>query len=239
MARPLHSAGSVSSPETTPGGRLSDRAYHHVKLLILDGGLDAGDPIAIERLAHELGVSRQPVMDAMKRLEAEGLVEIVPQVGCRVIVPSASEVGDFYRLFAAMEAELAALAAARRTPEELELLHDVLAEVEIRLSKAGPPEANDPAYRRIGRLLHEALHRMAKAPQAVRISEALWDQSDFYLRSAFGSLYFPEDVRETQRAIIEAVRSGDVEAARQATTALLLAAGERASRRLRDHPRGP
>ena len=68
--------------------RLHDLAYAYLKGLLLAGGLDPGDQISSESVGRVLAVSRAPVSDAIRRLTVEGLLEVVPQVGCRVVRPA-------------------------------------------------------------------------------------------------------------------------------------------------------
>ena len=73
--------------------RLHDLAYAYLKNLLLGGGLDPGDQISSEGVSRVLSVSRAPVSDAIRRLTVEGLLEILPQVGCRVVLPVPAESG--------------------------------------------------------------------------------------------------------------------------------------------------
>ena len=216
--------------------KLADRAYAYVKGLILDGGRDAGDLLPVEAVARILNASRQPVRDAMNRLASEGLVQVIPQVGCRVTVPDADEVADFYQLFAASEAVLAALAAERRTHEEASALATLHADIESQARGGGAPTARDPLYRRLNRQLHERIHALARSPIAAHLAAGMWDRSDFYLRAAFGSLYFSPDVIAAHRRMVAGITAGDGTAARTATEAHLLAVGARTARRLRAQP---
>lgn len=60
------------------------RTYEYIKDGLISGKWTFGDEISVIEIAEELEVSRRPVIDALKRLEAEYFVEIVPQTGCRV-----------------------------------------------------------------------------------------------------------------------------------------------------------
>src|SRR4051812_37180571 len=90
---------SDSPPRMTGRGPRTDQAYNFVKALLLDGKYRPGDYLPIDELATQLESSRQPVMEAMRLLARDELVEVLPQVGCRVAVPTAAEIGDFYKLF--------------------------------------------------------------------------------------------------------------------------------------------
>src|SRR5215813_9706646 len=114
--------GSVSPAR--PGHRLGQVVLDELKERLLDGRYRVGSRISIEDVKAEFGVSKQPVMEAMRRLEATGLVQIVPQSGCRVAGYSAAEIRDFFNLFSRFEGEIAAAAAARRADAQLPELDD-------------------------------------------------------------------------------------------------------------------
>jgi DNA-binding GntR family transcriptional regulator len=172
-------------------------------------------------------------MEAMKRLAHEGFLEILPQVGCRVATPSVSDVHDFFTLFAAVEGCVTRLAAERRSILDVEEFGETCAQIERRLRRAGGLEARDPVYRRLNQLFHGHIHRIARAPDACRIAAALWDRSDFYIRLAFGSLFFSPRVRRAHAAIRRAIVVGDPDAAEAAVEQHLRMVGEDVSRRLR------
>ncbi len=207
-------------------------AYEYLRELLLEGNLGPGDPLSVVTLSAELGCSRVPVMEALKRLERDGFVEITPQVGCRVATPRLDDVRDFFTLFAAVEGTTTAFAAARRTAADLDDFATVWAHYEAAAADAGGPHAGDPAYRRVNAAFHAAIHRMAHSPVTTGIAAGLWDRSDFYIKLAFGSLYFSQSVRRAHRAIRRAIIAGDAAAARTAVASHLESVGERVARRL-------
>jgi DNA-binding GntR family transcriptional regulator len=235
-ARLPHKFENMIVPSERPRPeRLSDIVSERLKQMLLDGGLEAGAPLSVVDIARQLGVSRQPVMEAIKRMEADDLVEIAPQVGCRVGRPDSSEVEDFFVMFAAMEAEVNAFAASRHTVEEAAELNQTLAELLAALDRHD--QAALPVnHRLLNRRLHGALHAMARAPKVTRLSSALWDRSDFYIQTAFGGFRIDTRMRAVYRAIVGAVTARDAEGARAATRAHLLASGRIVAARLRAKP---
>lgn len=209
-------------------------AYEHLKERILEGDLGPGDRLSVLALAQALACSRVPVMEALKRLQAEGLVDIVPQVGCQVAVPAAGDVEDFFAAFAAVEGTVVRLAAQRRTAADLVAFGQTLARIDQALQGAGGPQDRDPAYRRLNRDFHSAIHVMARAPAAGDIAAALWDRSDFLIKVAFGSLYFSPRVRAAHAAVREAIAAGDAAAAQAAMTQHLEQVGAAVAARLRE-----
>ena len=114
VRRPVASAATG-----TPPTRLSYRTYELIKERLLDGRYAAGERLSVDALKTEFGVSKQPVMEALRRLSVDGLVEIIPQVGCQVARYTTAEVADFIMFFGEIEASIAEVAAARRTDAQL------------------------------------------------------------------------------------------------------------------------
>lgn len=164
-------------------------------------------------------------MEALKRLEKDGFVDIIPQVGCRVVTPAANDVGDFFALFAAVEATITALAAQRRSETDLVKFKSLCQRIDQESALAGGPKDNDPTYRRLNLLFHSAIHEMADSPVSTRYAASLWDRSDFYIKLVFGSLYFSTTVKRAHRMIRKAIISGEPEAAKKALTNHLRSVG--------------
>lgn len=204
----------------------SERCYAYLKHQLLEGGLDPGDPLSAESLSRALEVSRSPVMEALKRLAAEGFLQIIPQVGSRVITPDPREVGDFYRVFAASEAVIAGFAASRRSAAEAREYKGCVEVVAREAERAGGFQARDPQYRELNRRRFNALHALAHSATASEHAATMWDRSDFYSRIAFGSLYFSSFVKTSHKQIDRAVIRGDKDAAEKAVLAFLTRAGE-------------
>jgi DNA-binding GntR family transcriptional regulator len=236
MPRPLRNIRDLPEPDPNlldSGATLADRCASYLKGLLLDGGLEPGQPISIAAVTRAMGVSRQPVMDAVRRLEIEGFIQVLPQIGCRVVAPKAEAVGDFFQFFARAEGLVCRLAAERRSAEDAAALQ-LLADLVLReSSNAGPPDAGDPTYRHLNRRLHNAIHELAGSPIASEISTSMWDRCDFYSRAAFGSLYFSPAVRRAHAAIVAAIVAGDGETADAVTVRHLSGVGERAVGRLK------
>jgi DNA-binding GntR family transcriptional regulator len=106
---------------TSPTASLAERAVLAVRELIHDGGLLPGQPIRQLALAEQLGMSRVPLREALKNLQADGLVTASPTGGFEVTRLSADELGQFYLMRRLLESEL--LRRVEAVPEsELELL---------------------------------------------------------------------------------------------------------------------
>lgn len=213
-------------------GRLAEYAYEYTKGLLFAGTLRPGQKVRVEEMVSRLNTSRQPVMDAFKRLAGEGFLEIIPQVGCRVVVPSKEEIVDFFLIFEAVEGLACDLAAARRTSDEIARLREINDRIGGYLDIAPEPAELAHAYRQLNREFHETLHAMSHSASVQHLARGLWDRGDFYIGSMpGGELLFGKRVVEAyaeHKAIIDAVERGERDAARGLMEAHVRAFGESA-----------
>lgn len=112
-----------------------DRALANLRGRILTGEFAGGDRLGEVELAGELGMSRTPVRQALLRLAAEGLVEVAPNRGARVIVRSDQELDHVFELRARLEGLAARESATRATPEQIELLDELAHEIGVHTTK--------------------------------------------------------------------------------------------------------
>lgn len=102
--------------------KASDRAYAHIRSMILSGELPAGAQLGEIQLAERCGVSRTPVREALRRLEAEAFVRRTESQRSFVADWSLHDVADAFDLRGMLEAHAARLAASRLTPADLDAL---------------------------------------------------------------------------------------------------------------------
>lgn len=169
----------VASPGRAPRATI---AYEWLKRRLLSGQYAFGEELQLVEIAKEVAVSRQPVMEAAKRLQLEGFVEIIPQVGCRVAMPSQEAVEDLFEVFATLEALVTRLAAERRGPADA----DDLKAVALRFEQLRPGAFKVDDYRRLNREFHSAIHRLSRSVEGMRAAAAYWDRSDFLIATVGG-----------------------------------------------------
>jgi DNA-binding GntR family transcriptional regulator len=163
--------------------RLGALAQQEIKGRLLEGVYTPGQKLSVEELSAEFEVSRQPIMEALRVLSADGLVTIIPQVGCRVASYSAQEVRDFFALFAGMEGAVAALAATRRTDADLRALNEISARIGTLVNEEDLAERAH-AYRVRNREFHARIHEMADSAIIADLSQRMWNLSDFLINTA-------------------------------------------------------
>ncbi|MDN6322446.1 MAG: GntR family transcriptional regulator [Halomonas sp.] len=122
--------GATENPSeaTAPEVRtLAERVFHQLQDAIVRGELAPGSKITEPGLSKTYGISRGPLREAMRRLEAHRLIERVPHVGARVVQLSMKELLELFDLREALESMAARLAAEHMSPEEVQGLRAVLA----------------------------------------------------------------------------------------------------------------
>jgi DNA-binding GntR family transcriptional regulator len=102
---------------------------------MLSGELVSGTRLRQEALAEEFGVSRTPIREALRKLQASGLVELRPHRGALVRGPSAREIRDAYEVRAELEGLAAELAAQRIRQDQLDRLHGAQAQFRETLAR--------------------------------------------------------------------------------------------------------
>lgn len=115
----MPSAAVVSPPEDVGSAR---RAYELIRAAIVEGRYRAGQRLIEQRIGEEFSLSRTPVREALRMLEAEGLVQSQRNRGAVVRPLSAKDVVDLYQLRARLESLAAERAAERVAPESVEEL---------------------------------------------------------------------------------------------------------------------
>ena len=200
-------------------GQLTEQAYHTAKQRLLNGEYKAGDRISAEDLVVELGTSRQPVMDALKRLATERYIEIIPQVGIRVVVTERQDVLDFFRLHAATESVCAALAAERADKPGAAKLTEINDRIGQLLLDDMDDDLRARGYRALNRDFHRQLNALAQSDVLSPIAAFMWDQSDFFISSTFDVSLLMGRLRtayEEHELVCQAVTAKDPDGARKA-----------------------
>ena len=151
---PLIGSGLVAAkPTATERRALVDRLAATLQARVLSGELPSGSRLRQEALAEEFGVSRTPVREALRKLQANGLVELEPNRGALVRALSPREIRDAYEVRAELEGLAAELAGERIRHDQLEALHGAQADFRRALERtiASRGRGTEPSEREIDR----------------------------------------------------------------------------------------
>ena len=161
--------GAVAETETERRA-LVDQLASDLQRRVLSGEIPSGARLRQSALAAEFGVSRTPIREALRKLQAGGLVELQPHRGALVRGLSSREIRDAYEVRAELEALAAELAALRIRHDQLDELRDVqelfravlAATVSAREGGVdGPDEARAAAWGRANDRFHQLIQSAA------------------------------------------------------------------------------
>lgn len=189
----------------------SDEAYERLRADIMSGRWLPDTTLSTYGLSEELGMSRTPIISALKRLEADGLIEIVPQVGCRVLGRGHEEISETFLIRSALEGLGAETAAERITDAELAALKTTLDE-----ERAAARADDSGRYEPANRAFHAQIAAASRLTHLQRILDSLWTLNRYQLAaSRFVAGRMSVSARE-HAAVYKALEARDGAAARAA-----------------------
>jgi len=170
------------TPTTTAGLKpaaghrtLAEKAYGVLHEAIITGRIAPGERLPIEELADTLEMSPMPIREALRRLDADGLVEHVPHRGARVRELSVEDLREVYELRLALEPLAVAHAAERFTAEHEREASEALRR-HVRAYRSGTIVDALAAHTEF----HFALYRAAESRWLLKLITPLWESSERY-----------------------------------------------------------
>jgi DNA-binding GntR family transcriptional regulator len=207
-----------------PGHNLVDAAYTQIRQRILDNVWAPGHRALEQEVALALGMSRTPVREALVRLQSEGLVEVVPRHGVRVLPVSPTDMREIYEMLTALECMAAELLARRKpSADELTPLVNATTEMDRALAK---DDLN--AWAAADESFHAQLVALAGNRHLQHTVMNHWDRA--HRARLFTLRLRPKPVNSTREhmVLVQRILEGDAEGAARANRAHR----ERASREL-------
>jgi DNA-binding GntR family transcriptional regulator len=188
-------------------GPTGSRVLDRLREGILTGRYAAGSRIRQEELAAEFGTSRLPVREALRMLEAEGLVVLVPNSGAWVAALDLQETIELYKIREVIEP----LALTESVPSLTDAKLDELA---VRVT-AIESCTDSSEYMRLDRLFHLAMYDGERLPRLVGLVEQHWNVTEKYRRAfAFhATAQHWETTNREHRLLLNALSERDAEAA--------------------------
>lgn len=214
----------MAADQTIGGTHLAlrDQVLAELRRRIVDGYYPPGERLTEERLADDFGVSRNPVREALRVVEADGLVSLTPRRGAVVAAPDPSTVADLFAVRASLETVAARLAAERADADDVADLRRLLEQARAATDHDDLSQVAE---------LNSALHM-----RVIEISGNRW------MRTMSASLYLhvhwifklgaavraPHSWEEHIR-LVDAIAAGDPDAAEAAAREHVAAAAEAAA----------
>jgi len=202
--------------DAEPGATAQQEAYCHIRRQILSGAFGPGHRINLAEVADTLSISRMPVREALRQLDAEGMILMRPNRGATVVDLTPSEVEEYFQIRSVLEGLAAGLAAERLTQEDIE---------QLTLHKQQMSRAVDDRPTWIGRhrQFHELIYDLSGRPnlarEIARIADLMTPHTATHL-AVNGIDTLPDHEHDR---LLDALCTGDAAAAEQAMRRHILA----------------
>jgi DNA-binding GntR family transcriptional regulator len=213
---------------------LVDEIAAAIRQRIMSGEIPIGAQLRQAELASELGVSRTPVREALRQLHTSGLIEVVPNRGAIVRVPSPWEVRNAYEVRAELEGLACERAVSRISDSELQQLRganeSMRAEVEHPTTDGKP--GSEPPTVEFNDVFHTLIHQVADndwLARAINEINQAFPRNVNWLVLSGNQRQREENVAEHER-IVEALAAGDAATAREEMRTHIKNAGEQLAR---------
>lgn len=187
---------------------LREIVFETLREAIINAILKPGERLMEIQLAEEMGVSRTPVREAIRKLELEGFVVMVPRKGAYVAGISMKDIADVFEIRAAMEGLAAGLAAERITEDELEQLERILV-------KVGECVKNNDLEKliEVDTEFHDTLYKACRNERLVQIVSNLREQIQRFRTASLSTPGRMQFALQEHKKIVEAVSDRNVELA--------------------------
>lgn len=202
-----------NTPRLPPHSTSAERVIASLRHAITSGTLQAGAPVRQEEVAAQHGVSRMPVREAFRQLEAEGLLVIYPGRGAFVKQLSPAEVEEIYDIRILLECDAVRRALPSLTPP-------ILAEAEALLERLAATQESGE-FGRLDEAFHAMLYAPAQRPRLLELINTLRNQVTQFLYAVAPMQTYRDGAMDEHRQILDACHAGDGEAAVAAVEAHL------------------
>lgn len=185
--------------------------YQRTRRAILTGEHPPGSALRLQELAERNGVSMIPVREALRLLESEGFVELIPNRGARVAPLSMADMLDVYRTRIVLEVEALRQAAPHITAPMLARAREINERIVRQFETKGYAEYDDH------RAFHFALYEPSGSKWLMKLIAIVWDHTERY-RRAGAPLVTPQSARAQHELILTRIAARDFDGAVRALT---------------------
>lgn len=191
---------------------LRQEVYDALRRAIVNGELPPGIRVVETELATRLGISRTPIREAFRKLEAEGFLSKGPGSSLVVSEMSLEDMEETFRIRAVLEGFAARLAAERAVPGEVEKLEEILRRTEGLVGAEAPEQLLEWNTR-----FHDGLNALSGSAQLQQLLQSIHDKILRYRRITLDIGPARKRWLEEHRAILRAIRDRDPDRAERLT----------------------
>ena len=185
-------------------GHIRDSVFSILRNAILDKKLEPGLRLVERNIAEQLGVSRTPVREAIRKLELERLVTHIPRKGVVVSGFTKADIVEILVIRTSLEALICSIAATKIKPRELERLESLAKQISDEHGKENFKKSNQ-----LNDKFHEIVYRAAESPRLYDFLDTLREYITKFTQVAYSKPGRPEEAWEEHNGIIEALRNHD------------------------------
>lgn len=189
---------------------LQARVFNRIREDILNGIYKENDELKEMTIGAELGVSRTPVREALRQLELEGLIKIIPNKGAYVIGISSKDLKDIYEMRARLEGLCARWATRNATKEDIARLDEISDLTEFHFEKKKFDKVLE-----LDNEFHEMLYQMADSKMLYRTLSDFHHYLEIIRKKTLSSEERVSHSIKEHRDIIGSIKEGDEELAEQ------------------------
>ncbi len=190
--------------EITDLQSLHPQVYQVLRHAVLTGELQPGERMVERKLAKQLGVSRTPVREAIRKLELEGLVKHVPNKGVVVTRMSSKDAWDIYNIRAVLEGLAARLASKSITSEEVERLEVLVQKMEQAVNANELDQLNDLHIE-----FNDVIYKSAGSPRLHQMISNLVDYTVVFTKVGYCVPGRSREATDEHKELFEAIKRGD------------------------------
>jgi DNA-binding GntR family transcriptional regulator len=184
---------------------VADHVARILREAIADGSLAAGSPLRQDELATRFGFSRMPIRDALRQLEAEGIVAIHPTRGAFVARMDATEICEIYAVRELLELEALRLSLPHLSTDKLREAALVLDEIDA--------EPDVGRWGKLNRAFHLALYAACGNARLLNLIDAQHNAADRYVRILLSNLDYRVRSQAEHRKLLNACKRKDMDQA--------------------------
>lgn len=180
----------TTRPKAEAAGSKAETSYTLLRSRILDGTYGPGYRLVMDQLARETGVSTIPLREAVRRLQSDGLVEVVRNIGARVAVFDSEQVEHTLNVLARLEGYATAISAPRMAAAQIQESREINERMKEALQEFDPA-----SFTALNREFHFSMYRHCPDEHLNALLESEWARLDHMRRSSF--TYVPGRARRS------------------------------------------
>jgi len=184
----------------------NEAIYEMLRQEILQAKIKPGEKIVVSDLSKKIGVSEIPIREAVKKLESEGFLAVMPHVGITVSKLDPDEVVEFYLIRIELESLASRLATPHINQEDIDYLTEKNQEMKSALDRDDPER-----LAALNKQFHLKIYAAGKRPHLYKSIADLWDKVSWIRSVFFLAPQIALDSLKEHGEIIEAIRKKDAE----------------------------